>query len=119
MEFLLLGGMILLMGLTSKVKMLKEANRALIGLKIPIGIVVFVVGLVLLTTGGTYIKTAYRGTLVFPGIMGLIAGAFLIFDLFKLIPQAQESIDKVTNTINTLQVPVGIVTIIAALIGVF
>lgn len=119
MEFLLLGGMILLMGLTSKVKMLKEANRALIGLKIPVGIVVFIVGLVLLTTGGTYISAASRGTLIFPGIMGLIAGVLLIFDLFKLIPQAQESIDKVTNIINAFQVPVGIVTIIAALIGIF
>jgi len=111
MEFLLLGGMILLMGLASKVKMLKEANKALIGLKIPIGVVVFLVGLSLLFKG--------IGRFVFPGIMGLIAGIFLIFDLFKLIPQAQESIDKVTNTINTLQVPIGIVTIIAALIGIF
>ncbi len=119
MEFLLLGGMILLMGFTAKVKMFKEANKALIGLKLPVGIVIFVVGLVLLTTGGTYIRVSSRATLVFPGIMGLVAGVFLLFDLFKLIPQAQESIDRVTNTINAFQVPVGIVTIIAALTGMF
>lgn len=119
MEFLLLGGMILLMGLTSRIKILKDANKALIGLKIPIGIVIFILGLVLLTTGGTYIRVASRAMLVFPGIMGIIAGAFLVFDLFKLIPKAQESIDKVTTTLNVLQIPVGIVTIIAALIGMF
>ncbi len=111
MEFLLLGGMILLMGLTSRIRILKEANKALVGLKIPIGVVVFVVGLSLLFRG--------VGRYVFPGIMGLIAGAFLFFELFKLIPQAQESIDKVTNTMNAFQIPVGIVTIIAALIGMF
>lgn len=111
MEFLLLGGMILLMGLISKVKILKEANKALIGLKIPVGVVVFIVGLSLLFKG--------IARFVFPGIMGIIAGAFLFFELFKLIPQAQESIDKVTNTLNVFQIPVGIVTIIAALIGMF
>jgi len=111
MEFLLLGGMILLMGLTSRIKILQEANKALIGLKLPIGVVVFLFGLSLFFKGA--------GKFVFPGIMGLIAGAFLILDLFKLIPQAQESIDKVTNTINAFQVPIGIITIIAALIGMF
>ncbi|MCD5383689.1 hypothetical protein LR066_02880 [candidate division WOR-3 bacterium] len=119
MEFLLLGGMILLMGLTDKVKAFKSANKALIGLKIPIGIVVFLVGVVLLTTGGIYIQSISRARLVFPGLMGMIAGVFLIIDLFKLIPQAQESIDRVTNGINAFQIPIGIITIIAAITGMF
>ena len=119
MEFLLLGGMVLLMGLTDRIKVFKDANRALIGLKIPIGIVVFIVGLSLLTTGGSYIASSSRGALVFPGLMGLVSGLFLVFEMFKLIPRAQESIDTVTSTINAFQIPVGIVTIIAALTGMF
>lgn len=109
MEFLLLAGMILLMGIFSKVKALKDANKALIGLRIPIGIVVFFIGL-----------AAFKEPrFIFQGIMGIIAGLFLVMDLFKLIPTAEESMEKVETTLNAFQIPVGVITIIAALIGIF
>ncbi|MDI6840696.1 MAG: hypothetical protein QMD71_07615 [bacterium] len=110
MEFLLLGGMILLMGLLNKVEAFKKANRALIGLKLPIGIVVIFVGLSSFAKGARF---------VFPAIMGVIAGIFLIMDLLKLIPKAEESVDKVDTAITGFQVPVGVLTAIAAIIGLF
>jgi zinc transporter ZupT len=111
MEFLLLGGMILLMGVFNKVKAMKDANKALIGLRIPIGIVILLYGIANLCRG--------RGVLVFPGIMGIIAGFFLILELIKLIPRAEESLEKVNTTLTAFQIPVGILTVIAAVIGMF
>lgn len=81
MEFLLLGGMILLMGILNKFPVFEEANKSLIGLKLPIGIVVFFVGLTSLAKGAAF---------VFPGLMGLATGGLLIMDLLKLIPATQE-----------------------------
>jgi zinc transporter ZupT len=108
--FLLLGGMILIMGIFEKVKALKEANKALLGLKIPIGIVVFLTGLASFKGGGRF---------VFPGIMGVIAGVFLILDLFKLIPEAEESVKKAEVTLSIFQIPVGVIAVIAAIYGLF
>ena len=110
MEFLLLGGMILLMGVLNKVEVFKKANRALIGLKLPIGIVVLFVGLSSFAHGAKF---------VFPAIMGIIAGVFLIMDILKLIPKAEEGIDKVDTALISFQVPVGIITVLSAIIGLF
>jgi zinc transporter ZupT len=111
MEFLLLGGMILVMSLFTKVPAMKDANKALTGLQIPVGIVVLVVGLSLLL--GTSNKHALAG------VMGVIAGITLIINLFKLVPKAQESVDRVSTVLATFQVPIGIITIIAALTAMF
>lgn len=111
MEFLLLGGMILLMSLFRKVPAMKDAYKALGALQIPIGIVVFFVGLELL------IGRAYPPPKVFGGVMGLIAGVILLFNLFRLIPKAKESMEKVSTVLATFEIPVGIITIIAALIA--
>ncbi len=108
MEFLLLGGMILLMGVLNKVEAFKEANKSLMGLKLPIGIVVLFVGITSFTKGARF---------VFPGIMGVIAGVFLIMDLLKLVPKAEESIDKLDTTLTSFQIPIGILAIIAAIMG--
>lgn len=110
MEFLLLGGMVLLMGLLNKVEVFKQANKALIGLKLPIGIVVFFVGLASFAKGARFI---------FPGIMGVVAGVFLIMELLKLIPKATESMERVDTAITGFQIPIGILTAIAAIIGMF
>lgn len=110
MEFLLLGGMILLMSLFRKVPAMKDAYKALGALQIPIGIVVFFVGLGLLT-GMAYPQS------VFAGVMGIIAGIILVFNLFRLIPKAKASVDKVSNVLATFEIPVGIITMIAALIA--
>lgn len=107
MGFLLLGGMVLLMGVLNKVEVFREANKALIGLKLPIGIVVFFVGL------------ASLGKFVFAGIMGLIAGVLLIMDLLKLIPSAVEPMENVDVALTSFQIPIGILTVIAAIIGLF
>ncbi len=114
MEFLLLGGMILLMSLFTKVPAMKQANKALAGLQIPIGIVVFVVGLSKLMGPVEY---GYRP--FFAGIMGVIAGATLVINLFKLIPKAEETIDRVTMILAPFHVLIGSVTIIAALTAMF
>lgn len=113
MEFLLLGGMILIMSLLNKVKAMKQANRALTGLQIPIGIVVFIVGLSLLAGDGPY------GRAIPAGVMGLISGVFLLFNLLKLVPAAEESIDRISNILATFQVPVGVLTIVTVLIAMF
>lgn len=110
MEFLLLGGMILLMGVLNKMPTFKQANKALIGLKLPIGIVVLFVGISSFTKGVGFI---------FPGIMGIIAGAFLIMDLLKLIPMTSDSLERVDIAITGFQIPVGILTSISAIIGLF
>jgi zinc transporter ZupT len=111
MEFLLLGGMILVMSLFTKVPAMKDANKALTGLQIPVGIVVLVVGLSgLLGTGNMN---------AFAALMGVIAGITLVISLFKLIPKAQESVDRVSTTLATFQVPIGVITIIAALTAMF
>lgn len=114
MEFLLLGGMILIMSLLNKVKAMKQANKALTGLQIPIGIVVFIVGLSLLAGHGPYGER-----FLFAGLMGLVAGVFLLFNLLKLVPTAEGSVDKISNILALFQVPVGILTILAALIDMF
>jgi len=113
MEFLLLGGMILIMSLFNKVKAMKQANKALAGLQIPIGIVIFIVGLSLMAGHGPY------GRSIPAGVMGLVSGVFLLFNLLKLIPTAEESIDRVSNILATFQVPVGILTIVTVLIAMF
>ena len=110
MDFLLLGGMILLMGVLNKIETFREANKALLGLKLPIGIVVIFVGLSAFTHGARF---------VFPGIMGLAAGVFLIMDLLKSIPQTHESMERVDIAITGFQIPIGILTAIAAIIGLF
>ena len=110
MEFLLLGGMILLMGLLDKIEVFKEANRALIGLKLPIGIVIFFVGLASFSKGAKFI---------FPGIMGIVSGVFLIMDLLKLLPKTTDSMERVDIAITGFQIPVGILTAISAIVGMF
>ena len=110
MEFLLLGGMILLMGILNKFPVFEEANRALIGLKLPIGIVVFFVGLTAFSKGAAF---------VFPGLMGLMSGGMLVMDLLRLAPNASESIEKANATLTGFQVPIGVLTILAAIVGMF
>jgi hypothetical protein len=110
MEFLLLGGMVLLMGILDKMSVFKAANKALIGLKLPIGIVVFFVGMASFSRGARF---------VFPGIMGIVAGIFLIMDLLKLIAKSSDSIERVDIAITGFQIPVGILTAISAIVGMF
>ena len=110
MEFLLLGGMILLMSFLDRIEAFKEANKALIGLKLPIGIVVFFVGLAAFSKGARF---------VFPGIMGITAGVFLIMDLLKLIPTNSDSVERMDIAITGFQIPVGILTTISAIVGLF
>ena len=113
MEFILLGGMILIMSLLNKVKAMKQANKALTGLQIPVGIVVFIVGLSLLAGSGPY------GRSIPAGVMGFVAGIFLLFNLLKLLPAAEETVDKISNVLAPFQVVVGIVTLVAVLIAMF
>ncbi|RKZ26601.1 hypothetical protein DRQ20_02560 [bacterium] len=111
MEFLILGGMVLLMNIFKGIKVMKDAVKSLMGLKIPIGIVVFLVGI-----SAFFSKDARN---FFPGIMGLVCGAMLIIDLIKLIPQTEEAIKKLENSMLVLEVPIGILTIIAGIVGMF
>lgn len=113
MEFLLLGGMVLIMSLMNRVKAMKQANEALAGLQIPIGIVVLIVGLSLIAGHGPH------GRSIPAGIMGLVSGVFLLFNLLKLAPAAEESVDKMSNILAAFQVPVGILTIVTVLIAMF
>lgn len=110
MGFILLAGITLMMGLFAKVKPLKDASKGLVGLRVPIGIVAFFSGL-----------AAFRGgaRFVFPATMGIIAGIFLVLDLIKLIPKAETAISKAEATLTAVQVPVGILAAIAAIIGMF
>ena len=111
MEFLLLGGMILLMGLLDKVPAMREANKALAALQIPIGIVVFL--------GGIEELARQKPPHVFQGVMGIIAGFMLLTNLLRLIPKAEESVDRLSASLAAFHIPVGIVTVIAALFGMF
>lgn len=113
MEFLLLGGMVLIMSLLIRVKAMKQANEALAGLQIPIGIVVLIVGLSLLAGHGPH------GRSIPAGIMGIVSGVMLLFNLLKLAPTAEESIDKISSILAAFQVPVGILTIVTVLIAMF
>jgi len=111
MEFLLLGGMILLMDVLRKVEAMGEGLKALLPLQIPIGIVVLAKGITLLFAGGRF---------VFPAVMGIISGALLLLNFIKaLVPEHSENIDKIRSYFATFNVPVGIITVIAALIGMF
>jgi len=117
MEFLLLGGVILVMPLFAKVSAIKEANKILVGLQIPIGLIVLLVGLSSLMGP---LPAGIGGRPIFPGIMGVIAGATLMTGLYKQIPtKAEETLEKVSSTLISLQVPIGIATIIAALTAMF
>lgn len=114
MEFLLLGGMILVMPLFKRIPTMKEASKALMGLQIPIGIIVLLVGLSLL------MGPVYSGNRsILQGIMGVIAGATLITNLLVLIPKGKETVNQVSTTLSNLEIPIGIVTLISALTGMF
>lgn len=110
MEWLLFGGLILLMGIFSKIPHMEEGVKVLNAIKVPVGIVVFLVGLSSFDKGGRY---------VFGAIMGIIAGATLFFNLFKLIPKAEKSIEKVSTILTAFELPIGAVAILAALIAMF
>jgi len=112
MEFLILGGLILIMDLLKKVnKKLENSVKALSALKIPIGVVV------ILTSIGFW--GAHGATGTFQGIMGIAAGSVLILDLIKLIPSKKETEKQLENLMTLLAVPVGILAIIAGVIGLF
>ena len=51
--------------------------------------------------------------------MGLVCGVMLIIDLIKLIPQTEETIKKLENSMLVLEVPIGILTIVAGIVGMF
>jgi hypothetical protein len=110
MEWLLFAGLILIMGIFSKIPQMEEGIKYLGAIKIPVGIVVFLVGLSSFDMGGRY---------VFGAIMALIAGTSLLFSLFKLIPKAEISIEKVSAIITAFELPIGILAILAALIAMF
>ena len=76
MEWLLFGGLILVMSIFSRVPQLEEGIKYLAAVKIPVGIVVFFVGLSSFDLGGQYI---------FGALMALIAGTALLFSIFKMI----------------------------------
>ncbi len=114
-EFILLGGMILIMGIWRKVPAMAGAEKALTGLQIPIGIVVFLKGLSLLVNP----HGLSRGVEVFAGIFGLLAGFMLIINLLKLITQAEAAVEKISSQLTAFQVPIGVITIIAGIIGMF
>lgn len=110
MEWLLFGGLILVMSIFSKVPHIEEAIKFLTAIKIPVGVVIFFVGLSSFDMGGRY---------VFGALMALIAGATLFFNLFRLIPKAEISIEKVSTIITAFELPIGILAILAALIAMF
>jgi len=110
MGFLLLAGITLMMGLFAKVKAFKDASKGLVGLRVPVGIVAFFSGVSAFAGGGRF---------VFPAIMGVIAGIFLVLELIKLIPKAEESLSKAEATLTAFQVPVGVIASVAAIIGMF
>lgn len=114
MEFLILGGLILIMDLLKKVeafKAMEQSLEALMALKIPFGIVI------ILTSIGFWGGHGAEGT--FQGIMGIVAGAFLIMDLLKLIPKTKDAKKKMETTMTTVAIPIGILAIIAGVIGLF
>jgi heme/copper-type cytochrome/quinol oxidase subunit 4 len=112
MEFLILGGLILIMDLLKKVnKKLENSVKALSALKIPIGIVV------ILTSIGFWGAHGAAGTL--QGIVGIVAGAVLILDLLLLLPINKETEKQLENLMTVLAVPVGIAAIIVGIAGLF
>lgn len=114
MEFLVLGGLILIMDLLKKLKFFKKMEdsiKALSALKIPIGIVV------ILTSIGFWGSHGAAGTL--QGITGIAAGSLLILDLLKLIPSKKSSQKQLENVMTGLAVPIGILAIVAGIIGLF
>jgi hypothetical protein len=112
MEFLILGGLILIMDLLKKLsKKMEDSVKALYALKIPIGIVV------ILTSIGFWGAHGASGTL--QGIVGIVAGSVLILDLIKLIPLKKETEKQLNNIMTGLAIPVGILAIIAGIIGLF
>ncbi|MCK4421082.1 hypothetical protein KAW18_16690 [candidate division WOR-3 bacterium] len=114
MEFLILGGLILTMDLLKKWKAfsaIKDSLKALTALKMPFGIVI------ILTSIGFWGVHGAAGT--FQGIMGLIAGGFLILDLLKLIPKTDEAKKQMDTAMSTLAMPIGALAIIAGIIGLF
>ena len=110
-EFILLSGMMLILPLFEKLEILKPTRTTLSTLNIPIGIISFFAGI--------HVMRAFGATFAFPGIMGMIAGILLCFDIFKSLPKDEKRIAQLHNIMATFQVPVGIITIIAAIIGVF
>jgi len=112
MEFLILGGLILIMDLLKKVnKKLENSVKALSALKIPIGVVV------ILTSIGFW--GAHGATGTFQGIMGIAAGSLLILDLVKLVLSKKEHEKMAENVMTVLAIPIGILAIIAGVIGLF
>jgi hypothetical protein len=112
MEFLILGGLILIMDLLKKVnKKLENSVKALSALKIPIGIVV------ILTSIGFWGAHGAAGTL--QGIVGIVAGSVLILDLLLLLPINKETEKQLENLMTVLAVPVGIAAIIVGIAGLF
>jgi hypothetical protein len=112
MEFLILGGLILIMDLLKKInKKLENSVKALSALKIPIGIVV------ILTSIGFWGAHGAAGTL--QGIVGIAAGSVLILDLLLLLPISKETEKQLENLMTGLAVPVGVIAIIAGIIGLF
>ena len=109
MEFLILGGMILIMDILRNVDVFKDSLKSLEGLKIPIGIVVFLRGL-------SYIV---HPRLFFMGLMGLIAGAILIMEIITLAIKDKETKKKVKNGMLGISVPVGFITSVDGVIGMF
>jgi len=110
MEWLLFAGLILVMSIFSKVPQIEEGIKLLNGIKVPVGIVVFLVGLSSFDLGGRYI---------FAALMALVAGTTLFFSLFRLIQKAEISIEKVSTIITAFELPIGILAILAALIAMF
>jgi hypothetical protein len=110
MEWLLFGGLILVMSIFSRVPQLEEGIKYLAAVKIPVGIVVFFVGLSSFDLGGQYI---------FGALMALVAGTALLFSIFKLIKKAEIPIDKVSAILTAFELPIGILAILAALIAMF
>jgi len=110
MEWLLFGGLILIMSILAKIPHLEEGIKILNAIKIPVGIVVFLVGLSSFDEGGRF---------VFGALMAIIAGATLFFNLFRLIPKAEISIEKVSTILTAFELPIGILAVLAALIAMF
>lgn len=114
MEFLILGGFILIMDLLKRWKAfsaIKDSLKALIALKIPIGIVI------ILTSFGFWGRHGAAGT--FQGIIGIIAGAVLTLDLLKLIPKTEDARKQMDTAMSAVTIPVGILAIVAGVIGLF
>lgn len=114
MEFLILGGLILIMDLLRRWKAfsaIEKSLKALIALKLPFGIVI------ILTSVGFWGSHGAAG--MFQGVMGIIAGAVLILDLLKLIPKADEAKKQMDTAMTAVTIPVGVLAIVAGVIGLF